>query len=101
MWGLCLESPVSLNSNSHETLRENGHDSYQAQGCFFFFFPPSQDKISLFSLLALYISSWPGTSASRVLGLKVCTTTAWQVQGFSRIAYQHHLCFETQGKLFI
>lgn len=78
-----------------------GMTPIRPRAAFSFFFFPSQDKISLFSLLALYISSWPGTSASRVLGLKVCTTTAWQVQGFSRIAYQHHLCFETQGKLFI
>lgn len=54
MWGLCLESPVSLNSNSHETLRENGHDSYQAQGCFFFFFSLLKARFLCF-LYSLYI----------------------------------------------
>lgn len=56
MWGLCLESPVSLNCNSHETLRENGHYSYQAQGCcfFFFFFPLSRQDFSVFSTRFIY-----------------------------------------------
>lgn len=66
---------------------------------FFFFFSPLKTRFLCF-LYSLYIPGWHGTRASRVLGLKVCTTMAWQVQGFSRIACQHHLCFETQGKLF-